>query len=78
MPRVTVDLRVKGKGCTGDPVYRLNAELGKGYDELELLTNPIKLPLAVVSLIAKRKGYVIVEHSTSEDSLRVVLKKVQR
>jgi hypothetical protein len=73
LARPVIDLRVKGKGCTGDPVYRLNNVLGKGFKEVELIVDPSKLPLAVVSLVAKRKGYSVVRHEVEGGSLRVTL-----
>ena len=75
MAGAVIDLRVRGKGCSGDPVFRLNSILSRGDDELILLTDPIKLPLEVVTLMAKRKGYVLVSHEESGGSLKVVLKR---
>ncbi len=70
-----IDLRVKGKGCTGDPVFRLNEVLGSGRRKLTLLTDPNDLPLAVIKLLAVKKGYVVKEHELSEGVLKVILIK---
>jgi len=73
LTRPLIDLRVRGKGCTGDPVYRLNNVLSKGLKEIELVVDPSKLPLAVISLIAKRKGYAVVGHRAEGGFLHVIL-----
>lgn len=75
MNNEVVDLRTRRKGCTGDPVFRLNKVLSKGDPELILLTDPAKLPLEVVSLLAKRKGYSVVKHEQNEGHLKIFLKK---
>ncbi len=73
MGRVIIDLRKKGKGCTGDPVYRLSEALNKVREDVEVLADPTTLPMEVVSLVAKIRGFVIVSHEETDGYLRILL-----
>lgn len=77
MRTLTLDLRMKKKGCTGDPIYRLSDALSKEPDKVIVLADPESLPLEVVSLIARVKGYTIVEHKTSKEGLRITIIKME-
>ena len=67
------DLRVKGKGCTGDPVFRLNEVLRSRRRRITLLADPSTLPLPVITLLAGKKGYVVDSYELREGTLKVIL-----
>ena len=73
MQKITLDLRTRRKGCTSDPVYRLSEALSKGHEEIIITADPNNLPLEVISLIAKVRGYAIIEHEQGEGWLRVTV-----
>ncbi len=73
MKKITLDVRTRRKGCTSDPVYRLSEALSKGHEEIIIIADPNNLPLEVISLLAKVRGYVVIEHEQGDGWLRVTV-----